>query len=90
LTRFDRLNREILNKDGLPSGALLPFGMEHLADQAAEMWSTEWRGVVFKLVTQCNNDIVVASLQFASDKDEARYLAGCNNVDDVLRGDGTE
>jgi hypothetical protein len=90
LTRFDRLNREILNKDGLPSGALLPFGMEHLADQAAEMWSTEWRGIVFKLVTRYNNDVVVASLQFASEKDEACYLAGFSNSDDDLRGDETE
>jgi hypothetical protein len=68
---------------------LLPFGMEHLADQAAEMWSTEWRGIVFKLVTRRNNDMVVASLQFASDKDEACYLAGRNIGDDVMRGDGT-
>jgi hypothetical protein len=74
MSRFDRLEREILRADGNPSGIFLPFGMEPIAHQAAEMWSAEWRGVGFRLVTRREGETVTAWLQFASEDDEARLV----------------
>jgi len=58
---------------------LLPFGLEHVAEQAAEAWRVDWQGVSFKITTERRQGgEIVAWLRFETDNDEKRFEALTN------------